>query len=57
MDIDGDDDQIAVDPELKQEDLDVEEYTQEAALGLVNIYMLTGQVSRARSVTEEFLVM
>ncbi|GAM87484.1 hypothetical protein ANO11243_055090 [Dothideomycetidae sp. 11243] len=35
---------------------DLEEYTQEAAMGLVNIYCLTGQTAKARGITEKYLV-
>lgn len=45
MDVDG-----------REEDMDVEEYTQEAALGLINIYITTEQPARARSVAEKYLV-
>ncbi|KAF2219185.1 hypothetical protein BDZ85DRAFT_206535 [Elsinoe ampelina] len=40
-----------------ESELDVEEYTQEAALGLINIYVTTDQAGRARALAEQYLVM
>ncbi|PNS17248.1 hypothetical protein CAC42_6931 [Sphaceloma murrayae] len=37
-------------------EMQVEEYTQEAALGLINIYVTTEQVGRARELAERYLV-
>lgn len=52
----ADKDVDAMDVDGEEDEAHVEEFTQEAALALVNIYVLTEQPARAREITEEYMV-
>jgi len=60
MDVDDEDDIIQHHdekrPEKDDDENDVEEYTQEAAVALVNVACLSGDVRQARHLTERYLV-
>ncbi|KAG8626111.1 hypothetical protein KVT40_006512 [Elsinoe batatas] len=45
-----------MDTDHDESEMDVEEYTQEAALALINIYVTTDQAGRARALAEQYLV-